>query len=756
MPQVAAAAIAGALSVAAGTTAATLISVGVNLAFALGASALTQSLAPQTRAAEGRPTEWTPDPDAPIPFVFGRRGVAGTVVHQDAYGPDNRYLGRVTVYSGGGPINAYSTFLLNGTAQTFTGELMDGTPTNRLWRQTKTGTQPDTALTSPSVSGSYTMSGWGASDKLSGFACSMITLRQDGDYEYWPQGIPKVLQVIQGMLSYDPRLDSTYPGGSGTCRLATPSTWVYSTNPIIAALKWALGIKHNGVLVGGIGSSIDGIDVDAFIAAANVADTNSWTVSAVAYSDAPAGDDKYQVLEALLQAGGAVPARKQGKISCISRANAPSSVVTISSADTAGPFEYIPASRRDRRINTVIPRCVQEDHAWELVDLSPVTSATYITEDGGATRSRGVTYAYVSAKDQAAQLAAYDIANSREWEPFTIPLKPYLRDLDPGDAFTITDSDLGISGQKFLVLARTYDPATDRVEVTCTTETNAKHAWALGKTGTAPASPTLGFSDPLTIPTPSGSDWSIAAGSGGVPSLVVTGAVPSTVTVGGILVEYKRAADATWIPLPEFPTTTTKIEIPGLTANTSYNVRLTYRSMFESLGSPLSLTATTTGYVQGGGIATSTVDTTQMVNKAVLGSAIYYTTDTISGSNQSTSSTNGVLLIELAVTIPSDVSRCRLIFDLLQQTAGTNDYQYVLYVDSTYASTSGPPTGSTKIWTFNEASSATVKRMVTFAYDASLSAGAHTLRLYMRNTSGGVIGFNERRLEVVAERKSTL
>ena len=592
MPQVAAAAIISAIG-ATGAVA-TAITIGVNLAFAAGVSAVAQAFAPQTRAAEGRPTEWTPDPNAPIPFVFGRRGVAGTVVHQDAYGPDNRYLGRVTIYSGGGPINAYSTFLLNGTAQTFTGELMDGTPVNRLWRQTKLGAQPDTALTSPSVSGSYTMSGWTSSHKLSGYACSMITLRQDGDFEYWPNGIPKIIQVLQGMLSYDPRLDSTYPGGSGTCRLATPSTWVYSTNPIIAALKWALGIKHNGVLVGGIGSSVDGIDVDAFIAAANIADTNGWTVSAVAYSDAPSGDDKYQVLEALLQAGGAVPARKQGKISCVSRANAPSSVVTISAADTAGPFEYVPSSRRDRRINTVIPRCVQEDHNWELVDLEPVTDSTYSTEDG-ATRSRGVTYAYVSDADQAAQLAAYDVANSREWEPFTIPLKPYLRDLDPGDAFTITDSDLGISGQKFLVLARSYDPATDRVEVTCTTETNAKHAWALGLTGTAPASPTLGYSDPLTIPTPSGSNWSLAAGTGETPSVVVTGAVPSTVTVSKIVAEVKTNAGSTWTPLGEYPTSTTKIEAPGLLASTSYVVRLTYRSMFGSLGSSLTLGPVTTG-----------------------------------------------------------------------------------------------------------------------------------------------------------------
>lgn len=612
MPQVIAAAIVGAIGLT-GTTAAVAtaaIAVGIEIA---ATAALTALATPSVAAAEGRPTEWSADPDAPIPFVFGLRGVSGQIVHRDTFGPDNRYQGIVTVYSGGGPINAYGDFYVDGTVRTFTGEVMDGTPINALYRQTKLGAQPDTALTSPSVPGSYALSGWGASHKLSGKACSMITLFQDGNFKRWPTGEPKVVQEVQGILAWDPRLDSTWPGGSGSCRLATPSTWVYSTNGAIHALKWALGITENSILVGGIGASVGAIDVSAFINAANVADTNSWTCGAVAYSL----DDKFQVFTALLQSAGAIPARVAGKISCISRAAAPASVVTISADDTAGPFKYQAGSPRSGRINTVIPRCVSSAHDWEMVDLTPVSSATYITEDGGATRSRGIDYAYVTSANQAAQLARYDIADSREGITGTIPLKPYMRDLAPGDCFTITEDGFAMSGQKCLVLSRSFDPASSVVNITFRSETAAKHAWALAGTGTLPATPSLGFTNPETVPTPSGSDWSIAAGSGGVPSLVITGAVPSTVTVKAIVVEYKTAAGATWTTLPESNTDAVRIDIPGLTANTSYNVRIYYRNLYNVLGASLALSATTTGYVQGGGIAALTVDTAQINNDAV-------------------------------------------------------------------------------------------------------------------------------------------
>jgi hypothetical protein len=616
MPELAAyaaTAIVSAMGFTGTTVASAVATVAIEAAILVaGTAALNALTAPEVAANEGRPTDWSADPNAPIPFVMGRRALGGQIVYRDTFGPDNRYQGIVTVYSGAGPVNAMGTLLLDGVAQTFTGETMDSTPINKLFRKTRLGAQPDTVLTTPSVPGSHTLTTWTSAHKLSGKACSMIVLFQDGELRRWPTGEPAALQVVEGIKLWDPRLDSTWPGGSGSCRLATRSTWVYSTNPILHALNWSLGLKENSKLVGGIGSSVDGIDVASFISAANIADTNSWTVSAVAYSL----EDKYQVLQGLLQAGGAIPARNAGKISCVSRAAAPASILTISAADTAGPVEFQVGVPREGRVNTITARCVQEDQAWELVDLEPQTSSTYVTEDGGE-RSRGVTYPYVSDKDQAAQLARYDIADSRESITGTIPLKPYLRELEPGDCFTITEDGFAMSAQKCMVLSRTYDPASDVVQVTFRSETNAKHAWALSGTGTAPPTPGLSGTDPGVVQTPDSSDWTATASTAGVPSITITGAVPESVNIARVVIEYRLDGGTDWTIWTEGGADTVAAEIQGLTANTAYEVAVSYRSVNGTLGARLVLSPVTTNYVDGQGVEDDTIDTAQVNTGAV-------------------------------------------------------------------------------------------------------------------------------------------
>lgn len=695
---------------------------------------LSGSTRPDVAAAEGRPTEWAADPNAAIPFVMGRRGVSGVIVHRDTYGANNRYLANVTVYSGGGPINAYGDFLVDGAAVTFTGEAMDGSPAGRLYRQTKTGAQPDTALTSPTVSPSASLSDWGSSHKLSGYACSMITLQQDGDFKYWPAGIPRTLQELQGILAWDPRLDSTWPGGSGSCRLATPSTWVYSTNGAIHALKWALGIKHNGVLVGGIGAAVDGIDVTSFINAANVADTNSWTVSAVAYSDAPSGDDKYQVFEALLQSAGAVPARKAGKISCVSRGANPSSVVTITAADTAGPFEFRAGAPREGRINTIIPRCVQEAHEWEMVDLEPVISSTYVTEDGGATRSRGVTYPYVASANQAAQLAAYDIADSREGITGTITLKPYFRDLEPGDAFTINEDGFALASQKFLVLSRSYDPGADVVTITFRSETAAKHAWALGKSGVAPSSPTLGTQDPATVPTPDVANWSVSSPTTSSPALLLSGAVPNTANVSKVVVEYREDGSTDWRTYGELGPATIGAELAGLTANTDYEVAVSYRNTFGALGDRLVLAPETTGYLAGGDLADSSVDSPSVNTGALTRITADQSVGTSVTIISAGGSPNRVLIKTLDFTIDRSDSKITAMINFNYESSNSNISNVYVKVGTTAPAWSGSVMTNADL---TYPVSAYSGPATTFIILTGLSTGTNTLEVWANSTGSG-------------------
>lgn len=67
------------------------------------------------------------------------------------------------------------------------------------------------------------------SDALTGYAYSVIAMpvrEFNGQLDFSAR--------IQGRRLYDPRKDSTQPGGSGAHRLATPATWEWSDNPALA------------------------------------------------------------------------------------------------------------------------------------------------------------------------------------------------------------------------------------------------------------------------------------------------------------------------------------------------------------------------------------------------------------------------------------------------------------------------------------------------------------------------------------------
>src|SRR3546814_5056335 len=96
---------------------------------------------------------------------------------------------------------------------------------------------------------------------------------------------------------YDPRKDSTYPGGSGSHRALNESTYEWSDNPALHALTWALGRWENGKRTVGIGAPVANIRVSDFVEAANIADANGWTMGGVEWST----DSKWDIFKRILQ-----------------------------------------------------------------------------------------------------------------------------------------------------------------------------------------------------------------------------------------------------------------------------------------------------------------------------------------------------------------------------------------------------------------------------------------------------------------------
>lgn len=583
----AAAAAATTAAATAGITA-TLTSVATNILMNVAISAVMSALSPQVGAA-GRTFEWTLDPDGPIPFAAGRIGVAGSAVYRETFGPDLMYYGIPSVISGAGPIDGFESFLADDESVTFdgTGKAVSSQYAGELWYKTSLGAQPATAITSPSgLKSGAALPGWTSAHKLSGKASYMIVMGENSKGTAFPTGEIKPLVTVRGLKGWDPRQDSTYPGGSGACRLNNPATWVYLANPILWALKWSLGLWEGPTgkgapqvdyQVGGIGAKLSGIDVPAFVAAANVADANGWTVAAYPTTD----DDKAQVLDAFLQAGGATYAQRAGKISCIQRAAPRTSIVTISGRDTAGPLEIDTAASRIDRINTIRPRYWSEAHRWQLTALPEVTASAYQTQDGGK-RTRGIDYPYVTDPVQAAQLAALQIANTREGIAGVIPLKPHLQRIRPGDAFTITEEDFVLDGVKCLCLNTDYDPATGIVRVSFVSETDAKYPFALGQSPDAPVPAVLTPVDPRYVAPPAPSEWTLSAetftdNGAAVPALVFAGDV-NNATADAVIFEFRPTrTGASWAGAGVEGPTVERKEVTGLTPGTSYDGAVSYR-----------------------------------------------------------------------------------------------------------------------------------------------------------------------------------
>jgi hypothetical protein len=90
------------------------------------------------------------------------------------------------------------------------------------------------------------------------------------------QGVTNRITIRgQGARMYDPRQDSTVPGGSGAHRADDQTTWTWGAhcrNPAIAMLFYLLGWRINGELSVGKGIPKTRIDMESFAVAANICD----------------------------------------------------------------------------------------------------------------------------------------------------------------------------------------------------------------------------------------------------------------------------------------------------------------------------------------------------------------------------------------------------------------------------------------------------------------------------------------------------
>jgi hypothetical protein len=522
----------------------------------------------------------------PMPYTMGRTYVGGARVHDVGYGGTvnkvvNPYRSMVDIYSAAGPIDSIEGTYSDFTLITFSGGNAAGYYNNFMYRSTQLGASPEgSALAGPFGS----IPNWGAPYNLSGFAAALYSLKYDKDGKKFSSGVPQLGAVIKGVMVYDPRLDTTYPGGAGSHDFDDESTWEWSENPALHALAYARGRYQNGKKVIGCGFSEAGIDIAAFVELANICDANGWTLGGTIYEPG----SKWDNLKRILATAAAEPVFVGARLSV--RFNAPRIALDTITADDLADGEYIvPAMKTWRdRINGIIPRYRSETHKWEYVQSDLVTVAGYVTEDGEEKQEER-QFDLVQDKDQAAQLAAYELVNGREFGPIVLQCKPRMIEYVPGEALEIDIPELGLNGQLCIITGRRLDPGTAMVELTLESETTTKHAYALGRTGTAPPTPTITSGADMDDVVGGNSDRQVSIEA--VPSLSFAADYQGTVTSpllpftiypivnqGGVSIKLD---DATEYALANSGVTATvnstdgsgtkgNIEITALTANSGY------------------------------------------------------------------------------------------------------------------------------------------------------------------------------------------
>ena len=170
--------------------------------------------------------------NAHIPIVYGTRKVGGNVVFLETSGTDNEFLYMAIILSEG-EINDITSIFINDNQVTWSGDIADNTQitvasSDANFYDTENSEslitcEPHFGSDSQNVSSLLsTLSSWTSNHRLRGLAYLAIKFKWNADKF---GSLPTVNAIVQGKKVYNPNLDSTVTGGSGSHRADTSSTW---------------------------------------------------------------------------------------------------------------------------------------------------------------------------------------------------------------------------------------------------------------------------------------------------------------------------------------------------------------------------------------------------------------------------------------------------------------------------------------------------------------------------------------------------
>lgn len=309
-------------------------------------------------------------------------------------------------------------------------------------------------------------------DKFAGIACAVVDFIYNPDS--FPQSFPSVAPVFRGAKCYDPRLDSTYSGGSGAHRLATPSTWAFTENPALHLQRYitwysGLNLRTKDYSMADVFSEANVCDVSTVFTLTKTGGGTS-TVTLPRYRSGitvTADTAPPQGLAALLEtmagdygwAGGIFrfrAGRLGSSVFAIDNSWLVQGVDDGSEPDGEAVISAIQALPREQRVNRVTGRCVDAAQRYQMLPFPDVEDAVLIAAKGE--RPEEIDFAGVSNIAHAQHLGSIKIREAQAGQRLEVRCGWQALDLELFDVGTITHPRSGMSAKTQEVRGWQWDP----------------------------------------------------------------------------------------------------------------------------------------------------------------------------------------------------------------------------------------------------------------------------------------------------------
>jgi len=408
--------------------------------------------------------------NASIPIVYGTRKVGGNVVFLETSGTDNQYLYMAIILSEG-EINDISSIFVNDSQVTFSGDIADNTQitvasSDSNFYDTENSAslitvEPHFGSDSQSASSLLsTLTSWTSNHKLSGLAYLAIRFTWNADKF---GSLPVVNAVVQGKKVYNPNLDGTKTGGSGSHREDTSSTWEYSDNPVYQLLDYLRNDRFGMAIPN---SYFDSNYAD-WQTAGDVCDTNITP-----YSGASAIDlmDSHTVVDTSKKAIENVREFVKGCRAFLNFSggkykilveSSGSASITLTEDNILGGIT-VSSKNKNSRYNRVIVNWINPDKNYQSdtaqfppVDETGLASAdqhaTMKTADGGLLLEGRFDFPMFTSPYQAQEMAEIILRRSRSSLDVTLKADATALELSIGDIVNITHATPSFSAKPFRV-----------------------------------------------------------------------------------------------------------------------------------------------------------------------------------------------------------------------------------------------------------------------------------------------------------------